>query len=130
MKSLIAVMAGIVVSGVTGALVQSGGDALLAAWMGIEPISAQGAAALGTDRATESLLVMLLGYFLGPMAGGYVAARLAPVKPRLHAAGVGAFQMVFAVIALLLFPHPAWFAVATVLAFVPGALVGAAIYRV
>jgi MFS family permease len=130
MKSLIAVMAGIVVSGVTGALAQAGGDALLAAWMGIEPITAQGAAALGTDRATESLVVMVLGYFLGPLAGGFIAARLAPSRPKAHAAMVGGFQMIFGVIALLLFPHPVWFAVATALAFVPGALVGAALSRV
>lgn len=130
MKSLIAVMAGIVVSGVAGALVQWGGDSLLAAWLGIEPISAQGAEALGTNRATESLLVMALGYFLGPLAGGYVAARLAPVKPRLHAVMVGAFQMLFGVVALMLFPHPYWFVAATLLTFVPGALVGAAISRV
>lgn len=85
---------------------------------------------MGTDRATESLLVMVLGYFLGPLAGGLIAARLAPSKPRIHAVMVGAFQMTFGVIALMLFPHPTWFAVATVLAFVPGALVGAALSRV
>lgn len=130
MKSLIAVIAGIIVSGLTHALVQAGGDALLASWMGIEPITAQGAAALGTNRATESLIVVVLGYFLGPLAGGYVAARLAPVKREYHALAVGGFQMMLGVVALILFPYPVWFLVATVLAFVPGALVGAALSRV
>ena len=130
MKSLIAIVAGIIVSGVTGFLVQTAGDLLLGYVIGLEPISAQGAAALGTNRATEALLVVVAGYFLGPLAGGYVAARLAPVQPAYHAMTVGAFQMIFGVFALALFPHPLWFSVATFLAFIPGALVGAALSRV
>lgn len=130
MKSLIAIVAGIIVGGVTGYLVQTTGDALLSSFMGIEPISAQGAAALGTPRATEALLVVVAGYFLGPLAGGYIAARLAPSKRNSHAIAVGAFQMIFGVIGLVLFPHPSWFAVATFLSFVPGALVGAALSRI
>jgi hypothetical protein len=130
MKSLIAIVAGIVVGGVTGFLVQTAGDLLLGYFIGLEPISAQGAAALGTDRATEALLVVVAGYFVGPMAGGYVAARLAPGHRAYHAMTVGLFQMVFGVIALALFPHPLWFSIATFLAFIPGALVGAALSRV
>ena len=130
MKSLIAIVAGIIVGGVTGYLVQTAGDLLLGYVIGLEPISAQGAAALGTSRATEALLVVVAGYFLGPMAGGYVAARLAPFHRMYHAMAVGVFQMIFGVIALALFPHPLWFSVATFLAFVPGALVGAALSRV
>ncbi|MEO6223439.1 MAG: hypothetical protein ABIP90_09320 [Vicinamibacterales bacterium] len=130
MKSLIAIVAGVVVAGVTGFLVQTVGDMLLGHFIGLEPISAQGAAALGTNRATEALMVVVAGYFLGPLAGGYVAARLAPVHREYHAITVGVFQMVFAIIALALFPHPGWFTAATVLAFVPGSLVGAALSRV
>ena len=130
MKSLIAIVAGIIVGGVTGFLVQTAGDALLGHFIGLESISAQGAAELGTNRATEALLVVVAGYFLGPLAGGYVAARLAPYKPAYHAITVGGFQMIFGVIALALFPHPLWFSVATFLAFVPGALVGFALSRV
>ena len=130
MKSLIAIVAGIVVAGITGLLVQTAGDMVLGYFIGLEPISAQGAAALGTDRATEALLVVVAGYFLGPLAGGYVAARLAPVHRAYHAMTVGGFQMIFGVIALALFPHPFWFSVATFLAFVPGSLVGSALSRV
>jgi hypothetical protein len=130
MKSLIAIVAGIIVAGVTGYLVQTLGDLLLSQLLGIEPLSAQGAAALQVNRATEALLVKVASYVLGPMAGGYVAARLAPVRPAYHAMTVGAFQMIFAVIALALFPHPLWFSVATFASFIPGALVGFALSRV
>ena len=130
MKSLIAIVAGIIVGGVTGFLVQTAGDMLLGHFIGLESISAQGAAGLGTNRATEALLVVVAGYFLGPLAGGYVAARLAPAHRAYHAMTVGGFQMIFAVIALMLFPHPLWFTFATFLAFIPGALVGSALSRV
>jgi hypothetical protein len=130
MKSLIAIVAGIIVAGVTGFLVQWAGDALLSSLMGLDPITAQGAATLGVDRATESLMVVVSGYVLGPLAGGYLAARLAPSRPAMHALFVGGVQMLFAVMALALFPHPAWFSVATWLAFPTGALIGAALTRV
>jgi hypothetical protein len=123
-------VAGIIVCGVVGYLVQTAGDMVLGHFVGLEPISAQGAAELGTNRATEALIVVVAAYFLGSLAGGFVAARLAPVKHALHAMTVGGFQMVFAVIALALFPHPVWFSIATVLAFIPGALVGFALSRV
>ena len=130
MKSLIAIVAGIIVGGVTGWLVQTAGDMVLGHFMGIEPITAQGAAQLGISRATEALMVVVAGYFFGPVAGGYVAARLAPVQPAYHAMAIGGFQMIFSVIALALFPHPMWFTVATVLTFIPGSLVGFALSRV
>lgn len=129
MKSLIAVTAGIVVAGITGFLVQMAGDALLLRLMGLDPITAQGAAEMGTVRATEALLVVVASYVFGPMAGGYAAARLAPANPGRHAMLVGGFQMIFGVAALVLFPHPQWFSVATVMAFIPGALAGSALAR-
>lgn len=130
MKSLIAVVAGIVVGVVVLSLTEQIGQALLRMLMGIEPITAQGAAALGIDRPIESLMVVVAACFLGPLAGGYVAGRLAPSKPLVHAAGVGAFQMILGVIGLVLFPVPLWFAFATVIAFVLGPLVGASLSRV
>jgi hypothetical protein len=130
MKSLIAVVAGIVVGVVVLSLTEQIGQALLLALMGIEPVTAQGAAALGTDRPTESLAVVVAACFLGPLAGGYVAGRLAPAQPLAHAAGVGAFQMILGVIGLVLFPQPLWFAFATVTAFALGPLVGASLSRV
>ena len=130
MKSLIAVVAGIVVGVVVLSLAEQVGQALLLALMGIEPITAQGAASLGTERPTESLAVVVAACFLGPLAGGYVAGRLAPSKPLTHAAAVGAFQMILGVIGLVFFPQPAWFAFAVVLAFVLGPVVGARLSRV
>ena len=130
MKSLIAVVAGIVVGVVVLSLAEQIGQALLQMLMGIEPNTAQGAAALGTVRPTESLAVVVAACFLGPLAGGYVAARLAPSKPLAHAAAVGAFQMILGVIGLVFFPQPTWFAFAVVLAFVLGPVVGARLSRV
>ena len=130
MKSLIAVVAGIVVGVVVLSLAEQIGQALLLALMGVEPITAQGAAALGIDRPTESLAVVVAACFLGPVAGGYIAGRLAPSRHLAHAAAVGVFQMILGVIGLVFFPQPVWFAFAVVLAFVLGPVVGARLSRV
>lgn len=129
MKSLIAVIAGVIVGGVVVFLVEGLGSSVLAELTGIEPISAQGAAALAAVRPTESLLVVVLAYVLGPLSGGYVAARLAPTKRYYHAIAVGAIQLIFGVVTLALFPHPEWFWVATLVVFIPAALAGAALAR-
>lgn len=129
MKSLIAVIAGVIVGGVVVFLVEGLGSSALAALTGIEPITAQGAAALATVRPTESLLVVVLAYVLGPLSGGYIAARLAPTKRYYHAIAVGAIQLIFGVVTLALFPHPEWFWVATLVVFIPAALAGAALAR-
>jgi len=129
MKSLIAVVAGVIVGGVVVFLVQDLGSFALSAMTGIEPITAQGAAALATVRPTEALLVVVVAYLLGPMSGGYIAARLAPTKRYYHAIAVGAIQLIFGVITLALFPHPEWFWVATLVIFIPAALAGAGLAR-
>jgi hypothetical protein len=129
MKSLIAVVAGIIVGGVVVFLVEAIGSSLLSMVTGIEPITAQGAAALASVRPTESLLVVVLAYVLGPLSGGYIAARLAPTKRYYHAIAVGAVQLVFGVITLALFPHPEWFWIATLVTFIPAAVAGAALAR-
>ena len=129
MKSLIAVVTGVIVGGVVVFGVEGLGSVVLYALTGIEPITAQGAAELASVRPTESLLVVVLAYLLGPMAGGYIAARLAPFKRYFHAIAVGAVQLIFGVITLALFPHPEWFWIATLVAFIPAALAGAGMAR-
>jgi hypothetical protein len=129
MKSLIAVVAGVIVGGVVVFLVEGIGSMLLLALAGIEPTTAQGAAALAGVRPTETLLVMVLAYVLGPLSGGYIAARLAPAKRYYHAIAVGAVQMLFGIITLTLFPHPPWFWIATLIVFIPAAMAGASLVR-
>jgi MFS family permease len=128
-KSLIAIVAGVIVGGVVAFLVQDIGNLILAAMAGIEPNTAQGASELATVRPTETLLVAVLAYLLGPMSGGYIAARLAPAKRYYHAIAVGAVQLIFGVITLTLFPHPDWFWIATLIIFIPAALAGAGLVR-
>ena len=129
MKSLIAIVAGIIVGGVVVFVVEGIGTLLLSALAGIEPTTAQGAAALATMRPNQTLAVVVLAYVLGPMSGGYIAARLAPAKRYYHAIAVGAVQLIFGVVTLALFPHPDWFWIATLVVFIPAALAGAGLAR-
>jgi hypothetical protein len=129
MKSLISVVAGVIVGGVVVFLVEGIGSMLLLSLAGIEPTTAQGAAAMSSVRPTETLLVVILAYLLGPLSGGYIAARLAPAKRYYHAIAVGAVQMIFGVVTLTLFPHPHWFWIATLIIFIPAAMLGASFVR-
>ena len=97
--------------------------------MGIEPMTAQGAASLATVRPTEALLVVVAAYVLGPMSGGYIAGRLAPYQRLLHGAAVGGIQLLFGIVTLTLFPHPEWFWIATILVFIPAGVAGAGLAR-
>jgi hypothetical protein len=125
MKSLITIVAGVVVGGLVVFLVEAFGSLMLSMLTGIEPITAQCAAALSSVRPNEALLVVVLAYILGPLSGGYAAGRLAPRKPYQHAAVVGSIQLIPGMVTLALFPHPEWFWIATLLTFIPAALFGA-----
>jgi len=127
MKSLISIAAGIIVGTIVLSLVEGIGNMVLASTLGIEAISAQGAAALETARPTASLLVVVLAYLVGPFAGGLIAGSLAPNNRHYHAAAVGLFQLMLGVIAISLFPHPVWFWVVTFATFIPAALAGASV---
>jgi hypothetical protein len=129
MKSLISIVAGIIVGVVVLSVVEGSGNMVLSSMLGIEAISAQGAAALLTVRPSASLAVVVVAYLVGPFMGGFTAASLAPDRLPAHAAAVGTVQFVFGLIALSLFPHPVWFWLATFVTIVPAALAGANVAR-
>jgi hypothetical protein len=62
-----------------------------------------------------AFLLVLLGYALGAFSGGYVAGRLAPSGPALHAGGVALVLVTGSIMNLLSFPHPGWFRVTSLL---------------
>jgi len=127
MQSLISIVAGIIVGLITLALTERAGNMVLASTMGIEPMTAQGAASLGIVRPAASLLVIVAAYGIGSFAGGWIAGRLAPARRPVHAVVVGACLMALGVVAVSLFPQPTWFRIATFATFLPAALAGAAV---
>lgn len=72
----------------------------------------------------SAFLIVLLSYFLGSVAGGWVANKIAAptyYRPAL-VAGFGLFVM--GLINLITIPHPMWFAIVSSLLYFLGAWVG------
>lgn len=72
----------------------------------------------------QAFLIVLLGYFLGALVGGWVTnfvARPTRFRPALIT-GTGLF--VFGLMNLLAIPHPTWFALISSLLFFIGAWIG------
>jgi hypothetical protein len=63
-----------------------------------------------------AFVVVLAGWFLGTVAGGFVAARIASRSPAGHAFAVGVIIALAGVANNLMIPPPAWFWVSGLLA--------------
>ncbi len=72
----------------------------------------------------EAFIVLLLAYFLGAAAGGYVANRIAVKTPYRPALIVGAGLFVAGLMNLMAISHPLWFALLSSLMYFVGAWIG------
>ncbi len=84
--------------------------------------------ALRTLLATaplDAFLVVIFGWIPGSVAGGWVAARLAPRAPTEHALALGALLTLAGVANNLMIPPPLWFWIASAPVFLPAAYLGA-----
>src|SRR5262245_41231292 len=59
-----------------------------------------------------ALLVVLFGWALGSLTGGFLAGRVSPKAPRAHGLVVGGLITVAAVANNLMIPPPTWFWIA------------------
>lgn len=70
-------------------------------------------------------LVLLAGWAVSALVGGFVAAFLAPRRRVVHALTVGAIQTLVAGMQLQAAPHPVWVVACGLALFVPLAALGA-----
>jgi hypothetical protein len=76
---------------------------------------------------TGALLVVVFGWALGGLVGGWVAARLAGRSGVTHGVVVGAVLLLFGVANNLMLPPPLWFWCASLVVLVPAAYIGASL---
>jgi hypothetical protein len=72
---------------------------------------------------TGAFLVVLAGWILGSVAGGYVAAKITAVAPMRHAIITGALLMLAGIANNLMLAPPTWFWISLVV-FLPSAWLG------
>jgi hypothetical protein len=114
-RGTVAVMAGVMAAFLVIMLVQLLGAVLYPAPAGFDPKDPEALTALTASLPLGAFLMVLLGYLLGAVAGGYLAARLAPSRRAVHAGIVAAFLLAGSIMNLVSIPHPAWFLAANLL---------------
>ncbi len=65
---------------------------------------------------TGAFLMILLAYAAGTFLGGMITARLARSRAWRFAGSIGALILLFALLNIMMVPHPLWFIVAVIVA--------------
>lgn len=110
-RSILAVIIGMLVAFVLIGLVQAIGMRIYPPPPGMDPTDVESIKAAMAQRPLAALLFVLLSYTTGSVAGGWVAARLAPKAKMTHAMIVAALLFGAGLRNLMTIPHPTWFAV-------------------
>jgi hypothetical protein len=75
------------------------------------------------------MLLVLLAYATGAFGAGYVAAKTAKDQQMLMALIAGFILLIFGVVNLMEIPHPLWFAIASLILYLPIAWLGSKLVR-
>lgn len=128
LRSIAAVVAGFVAASIVMMIVEGLNGHVLYPELGE-------AAAGGMDREalreliaaapTGALLVVIAGWILGSLAGGWVAARIAARETVRHALVLGVLLTLAGIANNLMIPPPLWFWIAGLVLFLPATYAGA-----
>ena len=128
LRSIAAVVAGFIVASIVMMIIETINGRVL------YPELAKAADGV-TDRETirallatapaGAFLVVITGWILGGVAGGWVTARLATQATARHGFALGALLMLAGVANNLMVPPPLWFWIASLVVLMPAAYVGA-----
>lgn len=127
LRGILAVVVGVVVASVVMMCVEFANGHYIYPELGR---AAQGLAdreairALMASAPVGAFLVVLVGWLLGSVAGGYVAAKITAVAPIRHALIVGVLLTLFGVVNNLMLPPPLWFWIAGLVVCLPSAYFG------
>ena len=124
-RSVLGVFVGAVAAGIVIGAVEGVGHLIYPLPPGVDMADAESLRAAMADVPAGALLIRLLGWGLGSLAGGWVAALVAGRSPMTHAFVVGLILTAAGISNLMVMPHPAWFLFLGLLIFMPAALVGA-----
>lgn len=123
-RSIIAVSAGVFIGGIATLGVEALAHVIVPPPRGLDVTNPESVKAVMATMPAAHFLPILLGYLIGPTIGAALAARMSPSRPLVHAGIVGAFFMVGAVNNFNAIPHPLWFMVLAVVAFVAAPFLG------
>ena len=124
-KAVIAVCAGLFVGGLMMTFLERMGHMIAEPPMPDNPSDVASVRAAVARMTVTNLLVLLGSYFVGSTLGCWIAARMAPSRPLYHAMAVAILFILTIGSYFTRIPHPAWFVVASIVAFACAPFVGA-----
>ena len=124
-RTILAVLAGLVVAWITITLCEFGGVALHPPPPGTNLADPQALAAFIGAAPPSAMLLVLLGWVAGAFDGGLVAALISRRHKNGAALTIGALVLLGVIANNLMIPHPLWMTVAGVLLPVPAAWLAA-----
>jgi hypothetical protein len=123
-KPFLAALAGIAAAVVVILLVELLGAALFPPPAGVDPGRPETLREVAARMPAGALLMVIAAWLLGGLAGGWVAARLAPPGSRVPIV-IAALLLAAGVANMVSFPHPVWMWAAGVVVLIAGPLAGA-----
>lgn len=124
LKTFIAVVAGLF----AGVAVVMGGDYLGSLFFkmpdGIDMSDSRAVEELMKTVPVATKLVMLGGWLLSALVGGFVAGKIDSANWKRTALITGSIQLIGAVVNMVMIPHPVWMMIIALLGYIPLALAG------
>lgn len=128
LRSIAAVVAGFIAASIVMTIVEAINGRVLYPELGKAAEGMTDREAIRALLATApvgAFLIVIVGWFLGGLAGGWVAARLAPKSALGHALVLGALLTLAGIANNLMIPPPLWFWIASLVVLLPATYLGA-----
>jgi hypothetical protein len=123
-RRILAIVVGVIVGGIVVFAVESISHLIYPPPTGVDMNDKEAMKAYVAMLPIGALLFVLLAYVLGSLAGGWAAAKFARDSNLRLSMTVGAVLLLFGIMNLVMIPHPLWFAVLSILVFLPAAYLG------
>ena len=128
-RSILAVLGGGLVCGIVVFAVEAISSRVFPLPPGVDPKDPEALLAAIAQLPPGAFLFILLAWFLGPLAGAWVAARLAPGSPVVHGMILAGLVLASAVVNMVVLPHPTWMWLAAPVVILGGGWLGARLAR-
>ncbi|MBL8795141.1 MAG: hypothetical protein JNM56_14625 [Planctomycetia bacterium] len=125
LRSILAVVLGIIVGGITVGVVEFTGHTIYPPPPDLDASNREALSAYIATAPIAVLLFVMAAWVLGAFTGGLVAAWIGRRAPVVHALIIGGFILLSGIASMLYYPHPAWFWVVGIVT-VPSAAYAAA----